>query len=39
MHPKVSQPVAISGKTEDDAKNYQEKAIQRAMKELNNERK
>ena len=33
VHPNVSQPVTISGKTGNDAKDYQEKAAKQAIKE------
>ena len=33
VHPKVAKPVTISGKEGDDAKYYQEKAVQQAIKE------
>ncbi len=33
VHPKVSKPVVVSGKPGDDAKRYQERAIQRAIEE------
>ena len=33
VHPKVAQPVTISGKPSDDAKQYQVRAVQRALKE------
>ena len=33
VHPKVAQPVTISGKSGDDAKSYQEKAVQQAIDE------
>ena len=33
-HPKCSQPVRISGKTGDDAKNYQIKQVKEALKEV-----
>jgi len=32
-HPKVKKPVTISGKDNDDARHYQEKAVQLAIKE------
>ena len=33
MHPKVSRPVTLAGKSGDDAKDYQERAVQRAIEE------
>jgi predicted RNA binding protein YcfA (HicA-like mRNA interferase family) len=33
LHPKVSKPVTISGNEGDDAKAYQERAVQRAIEE------
>jgi len=33
VHPKVRKPVTISGKIDDDARDYQEKAVQRAIEE------
>jgi predicted RNA binding protein YcfA (HicA-like mRNA interferase family) len=33
VHAKVSKPVTISGKEGDDAKAYQERAVQRAIEE------
>jgi len=33
VHPKVTKPVTISGKPGDDAKHYQEKAVQAASEE------
>ena len=33
VHPKVTKPVTISGKPGDDAKHYQEKAVQAAIEE------
>jgi predicted RNA binding protein YcfA (HicA-like mRNA interferase family) len=33
VHPKVASPVTISGKPGTDAKRYQEKAVQAAIKE------
>jgi len=33
VHPKVTKPVTISGKLGDDAKHYQEKAVQAAIEE------
>ncbi len=33
VHPKVGKPVTISGKTGDDAKNYQERAVRKAIEE------
>jgi predicted RNA binding protein YcfA (HicA-like mRNA interferase family) len=32
-HPKVSKPITISGKPGDDARQYQEQAVKRAIKE------
>jgi predicted RNA binding protein YcfA (HicA-like mRNA interferase family) len=32
-HPKVAKPVTLSGKTGDDAKQYQERAVKRAIEE------
>lgn len=32
-HPKVKRPVVIAGKEGDDAQSYQEKAVERAIKE------
>lgn len=34
IHPDLSQPITISGKLGDDAKQYQEKAIRSAIEEL-----
>ncbi|NQU05124.1 MAG: type II toxin-antitoxin system HicA family toxin [Calditrichaeota bacterium] len=33
VHPDVTKPITISGKVSDDAKHYQEKAVQLAIKE------
>lgn len=33
IHPNVAKPVTISGKPGDDARQYQERAVQRAIKE------
>ncbi|MCF7810233.1 type II toxin-antitoxin system HicA family toxin [bacterium] len=33
VHPNVTKPITISGKISDDAKHYQEKAVQLAIKE------
>ena len=33
VHPNVSKPVTISGKPGDDAKQYQERAVKRAIAE------
>ena len=33
VHPKVPKPVTISGKPGDDAREYQERAVQRAIEE------
>ena len=33
VHPRVTKPVTISGKSGDDAKQYQEKAVMRAIEE------
>ena len=33
VHPKVTKPVTISGKPGEDAKDYQEKAIEAAIEE------
>ena len=33
IHPRVSKPVTISGKSGDDAKKYQERAIAKAIEE------
>ena len=33
VHPKVPKPVTISGKPGDDAREYQERAVQRALEE------
>jgi predicted RNA binding protein YcfA (HicA-like mRNA interferase family) len=33
VHPKLAKPVTISGKTGDDAKQYQVRTVQRAIEE------
>jgi predicted RNA binding protein YcfA (HicA-like mRNA interferase family) len=33
VHPKLAKPVTISGKTGDDAKQYQVRAVKRAIEE------
>jgi predicted RNA binding protein YcfA (HicA-like mRNA interferase family) len=33
VHPKVARPVTVSGNPGDDAKKYQERAVQRAIEE------
>ena len=33
VHPKILKPVTLSGKPEDDAKQYQEKAVNTAIQE------
>jgi predicted RNA binding protein YcfA (HicA-like mRNA interferase family) len=33
VHPKVSEPITISGKPGDDAKHYQIRAVQKALEE------
>ena len=33
VHPRVAKPVTISGKAGDDAKQYQERAVKRAIEE------
>ena len=33
VHPKVAKPITIAGKTGDDAREYQERAVQRALEE------
>ncbi|MEI8372221.1 MAG: type II toxin-antitoxin system HicA family toxin [Planctomycetota bacterium] len=33
VNPKVAKPLTLSGNTGDDAKSYQERAVQRAIKE------
>lgn len=33
VHPKVAKPVTIAGKSGADAKQYQERAVQRAIKD------
>ena len=35
VHPKVMKPVTLSGKLGDDAKRYQERAVQTAIEESN----
>ena len=35
VHPKASRPVTISGSPGDDAKQYQIRAVQRALREVN----
>ena len=35
VHPDLSRPVTLSGKTGDDAKRYQIRAVRLALKELN----
>ena len=37
VHPKVSKPVTISGKSGDDAKHYQEKAVKQSIEESTHE--
>lgn len=32
-HPKVAKPITVAGKTGDDAKPYQERAVKRAIEE------
>jgi len=32
-HPKISKPIAVSGKPGDDAKKYQERAVSKAIEE------
>lgn len=39
VHPDLLKPLTISGKLNDDAKQYQERAIKSAIEELENERK
>jgi predicted RNA binding protein YcfA (HicA-like mRNA interferase family) len=34
VHPQASRPVTISGRLGDDAKHYQEKAVARALREI-----
>ena len=34
VHPKLKKPVTISGNDSEDAKHYQEKAVQTAIKEV-----
>jgi len=34
VHPNVSKPVTLSGKTGDDAKRYQERVVNKAIEEL-----
>jgi predicted RNA binding protein YcfA (HicA-like mRNA interferase family) len=38
VHASVARPVTISGKSNDDAKQYQIRAVRLAIKELRNER-
>jgi predicted RNA binding protein YcfA (HicA-like mRNA interferase family) len=38
VHARVARPVTISGKSNDDAKQYQIRAVRLAIKELKNER-
>ncbi|MFH0926146.1 MAG: type II toxin-antitoxin system HicA family toxin [bacterium] len=38
-HPNVKKPITSSGKDSDDAKHYQEKAVQLALKEAKNEKR
>ena len=33
VHPKVAKPITISGKSGDDAKKYQERAVMNAIRE------
>ena len=33
VHPKVARPITVSGAPGDDAKHYQERAVQRAVEE------
>jgi predicted RNA binding protein YcfA (HicA-like mRNA interferase family) len=33
VHPKVARPVTLAGKDGDDAKQYEERAVKRAIKE------
>lgn len=33
VHPKVTKPVTVSGRSGDDAKQYQERAVKRAIEE------
>lgn len=33
IHPKVTKPITVSGKAGDDAKQYQERAVKRAIEE------
>jgi predicted RNA binding protein YcfA (HicA-like mRNA interferase family) len=33
VHPKVTKPVTLSGRAGDDAKQYQERAVKRAIEE------
>ncbi len=33
VHPKVAKPVTLSGKTGDDAKKYQERAVKKAIED------
>lgn len=39
VHPQVQKPVTISGKSGDEAKQYQMRAVRQALEESNNERK
>jgi len=34
VHPRATRPVTIAGKPGDDAKEYQERAVRRAIKEV-----
>jgi len=34
VHPEISNPITISGKLGDDAKNYQVRAVRRILEEL-----
>jgi len=34
VHPRVSRPITISGKLGDDAKRYQERAVAKAIEEV-----
>lgn len=38
VHPQVQKPVTISGKSGDEAKQYQMRAVRQALEESNNER-
>ena len=33
VHPKVAKPITVSGAAEDDAKQYQQRAVRRAIEE------